>query len=144
MSKGEDELAKEALTRKQQAIGRIETLTDQICLQSESLKRLFESMSALESKMTEAKSMKEQYVARAKTALTATKVNDMLNGIGSSAMSSFDRMKEKVEVLEVQAEVSNNMIGAAAEGSVDAKFKVQYKTPICVRTFPLMCLTPLK
>jgi hypothetical protein len=50
----------------------------------------------------------------------------MLNGIGTSAMSTFDRMKEKVEVLEVQAEVSKNLIGAAKESSLEAKFKVVY------------------
>lgn len=82
-------------------------------------------MTLLEAKMEEAKSMKDQYVARAKTAITATKVNHMLDGIGTSAMSTFDRMKEKVEVLEVQAEVSNNLLGAAKEVGIDAKFKVR-------------------
>jgi hypothetical protein len=65
-----------------------------------------------------------------------TQVNDMLNGIGTSAMSTFDRMKEKVEVLEVQAEVSKNLIGAAKESSLEAKFKVVYTH----HTFNIMVL----
>jgi len=40
VSKGDDELAKEALNRKQVAITKIGTLTNQISVQSESLKTL--------------------------------------------------------------------------------------------------------
>ena len=34
-------------------------------------------------RITEAKSMREQYIARARTAQTTTKVNDMLTGMGT-------------------------------------------------------------
>mmetsp|Transcript_53178 Transcript_53178/g.106654 ORF Transcript_53178/g.106654 Transcript_53178/m.106654 type:complete len:127 (-) Transcript_53178:51-431(-) len=67
--------------------------------------------------------MKEQFVARARTAATATKVNDMLAGVGENSMGAFDRMKEKVEQLETTAEVSAGMLGAAADVSLESKFK---------------------
>lgn len=123
VSAGDDELAKEALSRKNTAQEQAETLAVQLEAQNSSLEQLFESMSQLEAKITEAKSMKEQYIARARTAKTATKVNDMLAGVGDNSMSSFDRMKEKVEQLETTAEVSSGMIGAAKDVSLEDRFK---------------------
>lgn len=122
LAKGEDELAREALTRKTQAAETVAQLDGQIATQTESLDKLYESMGQLESKISEAKSMKDQYIARARTAATATKVNDMLSSsTGGTSMDAFDRMKEKVEMLEVQAEVSGEMAGALDSG-VEAKF----------------------
>jgi len=80
-------------------------------------------MMQLEAKIVEAKAMKDQFIARARTAATATKVNDMLAGVGENSMSSFDRMKEKVEQLETQAEVSTGMLGAAKDTSLENRFK---------------------
>lgn len=42
-------------------------------------------MKDLEAKMTEAKAKKDQIIARARTAKAATKVNDMLAGVGESS-----------------------------------------------------------
>ena len=96
-----------------------------------SLPYSYESMTMLESKLAEAKAMKEQYIARARTAATATKVNDMLSGVGENSMSAFDRMKEKVESLETQAEVSSNMLGASKDVSLESKFKVSSCIVLC-------------
>ena len=105
--KGDDELAREALSRKQQQVDASSSLDEQIAIQSDSLSKLYDSMTALESKISEARSMKDQYIARARTAKTATKVNDMLSSsVGTTSMDAFERMKEKVEMLETQAEVS--------------------------------------
>merc|ERR1712154_334583 len=53
---------------------------------------------------------KEQMVARARTAQSTQKVNDMLSGVsGKTSMDAFKRMEEKVESLEAAAEVSAEM-----------------------------------
>ena len=85
-------------------------------------------MKELEAKMAEAKAKKDQIIARARTAKAATKVNDMLAGVGgTSSMSAFDRMSEKVEQLEAEADVSKQMAltsaGAGSGGSIDEQFK---------------------
>ena len=55
---------------------------------------------------TEAKSKKDQIIARARTAKASTKVNDMLAGVGSSSsVAAFERMKDKVEQMEAEADV---------------------------------------
>jgi phage shock protein A len=72
-------------------------------------------MQALESKITEAKRQKEAFIARARTAKTSMQVNDMLSTLKtSSSMEAFERMKEKVESLESQAQIA----GELAESSI--------------------------
>merc|ERR1712125_273627 len=69
------------------------------------------AMTALESKIKEAVSKKQQLIARAKTAKSMQQVNDMLSGLGAgkNSMSAFVRMEEKVEALEAAAEASTDM-----------------------------------
>ena len=124
LEKGDDELAREALSRKQQQADAGASLDEQIAVQTDSLSKLYDSMTQLESKIAEAKSMKDQYIARARTAKTATKVNDMLSDVtGSTSMDAFERMKEKVEMLETQAEVSGQLQFGASTADMESKFK---------------------
>lgn len=129
LQKGNDELAKEALTRRQQQTEQAVELQSQIDFQASSIDKLYEGMQMLEKKIMEAKGKKEQMVARARTASSTQKVNDMLGGItGKTSMDAFTRMEEKVESLEAAAEVSaemGSMNGNLLPGtsSVEAQFK---------------------
>merc|ERR1719305_1365442 len=105
-----------------------DSLKEQVEGQSGSLTSLYDSMKELENKMAEAKAKKDQIIARARTAKAATKVNDMLAGVGSgSSMAAFDRMSEKVDQLEAEADVSKQLAGstsgAGAGTSLDQQFK---------------------
>merc|ERR1712185_632508 len=94
-----------------------DSLKEQIEGQQGSLTALYESMKELEAKMAEAKAKKDQIIARARTAKAATKVNDMLSGVGtSSSMAAFERMSDKVEQLEAEADVSKQL-AASSPGS---------------------------
>lgn len=128
LQKGNDELAREALTRRQQQVDASSALQDQIDVQAASVDKLYEGMQELESRILEAKAKKEQMVARARTAQSTQKVNDMLTGVtGKTSMDAFSRMEEKVEALEAAAEVSAEMAGAggnALPGSIEKEFKL--------------------
>ena len=84
----------------------------------------------LESKILESKAEKEQMIARARTAQSTQKVNDMLRGVtGKTSMDAFTRMEEKVEVLEAAAKVSaemgsigGNMLPGSSESSLEKQF----------------------
>merc|ERR1719502_240862 len=127
IEKGEDELAREALTRRKQQLEMSDSLKEQIEGQQGSLTSLYESMKELEAKMAEAKAKKDQIIARARTAKAATKVNDMLAGVGtSSSVAAFDRMSDKVSQLEAEADVSKQLAASPSTGagsSIDAQFK---------------------
>ena len=104
----------------------------QINMQAQAVDKLYEGMQALEAKILEARSKKEQMVARARTAQSTAKVNDMLGGItGKTSMDAFKRMEEKVEALEAAAEVSAEMgsfdgkaLPGSSGGSIDAQFRL--------------------
>ena len=121
LEKGNDVLAKEALTRRQNAVDEAGNLQQQIDLQASSIDKLYEGMQMLERKILESKSKKEQMVARARTAQSTQKVNDMLGGVtGKTSMDAFKRMEDKVEALEAAAEVSQQMgTHGALPGSSD-------------------------
>lgn len=125
LTKGEEGLAREALTRKKSADEQYASLEGQITATKANTDKLYGSMQQLESKIQEARSKKDQYVARARTAKTSAKVNDMLGNVDTGgALDAFERMKDKVEELEVKADVSRDLaIGGAASPSLESKFK---------------------
>ena len=131
LSKGEEALAKEALTRRQQQVDTAEGLQQQIEMQAQAVDKLYEGMQALEAKILESKAKKEQMIARARTAQSTQKVNDMLGGVtGKTSMDAFSRMEEKVEALEAAAEVSAEMgalDGKALPGSSASSIENQFK-----------------
>lgn len=136
LQKGEEGLAKEALSRRQQQTETAAGLTVQIEQQAAAVDKLYEGMQMLESKILESKSKKEQMVARARTAQSTAKVNDMLGGItGKTSMDAFTRMEDKVEALEAAAEVSSEMgsfdgnsLPGSSGSSVEAQFKMLEST----------------
>jgi phage shock protein A len=131
LQKGNEELAREALARRQQQTDQATTLQAQIDNQAASIDKLYEGMQMLEKKILESKSKKEQMVARARTAQSTQKVNDMISGIsGKTSMDAFTRMEEKVEALEAAAEVSaemgslnGNLLPGTEGSNVEAQFR---------------------
>eukprot|EP01039_Chlorochromonas_danica_P007590 gene7590-8390_t len=129
LQKGDEELAKEALSRRQVQLDIVENLTKQIKIQADGIEKLYSSMQALETKISDAKRQKEALIARARTAKTSVQVNDMLSTLKtSSSMEAFERMKDKVETLETQAEVagelaSSSSFGPSTPGSLEDRFR---------------------
>merc|ERR1712205_258597 len=67
-------------------------------------------MQVLQDKIQEAARKKNQLGARAQTAKSTQKINDMLSGLtGKTSMDAFNRMEDKVLALEAAAEVSAEM-----------------------------------
>lgn len=125
LQKGEEDLAREALKRKKTADEQEASLASQIKSMRDNTEKLYSSMQQLEGKISEAKSKKDQYVARARTAKTSARVNDMLSSVSTSGgLEAFERMKAKVEELEVKADVSRELsLGGAADSNLESKFR---------------------
>lgn len=115
LEKGDEDLAREALSRRQVILDNVETTSKSLQSQGAAVQKLYASMMALETKISEAKRTKQSMIARARTAKTTVSVNDMLSSLGdSSATEAFDRMKEKVESLEVQADVAGELAASTS------------------------------
>jgi len=130
LRKGDDGLARAALTRRQEQLEIVKGLTSQMDVQGAAIDKLYEGMHILEGKILEAKQKKEQYAARAKTAESTTKVNDMLSGLtGKTSMDAFKRMEDKVEALEAAAEASaemSSLAGAYLPGSSESDLEKEF------------------
>jgi phage shock protein A len=131
LQKGAEDLAREALTRRQTNLDEAAAMQSQIDTQAAAIDKLYEGMQVLEKRILESKAKKDQMAARARTAQSTQKVNDMLSGItGKSSMDAFTRMEQKVEALEAAAEVSaemGSMGGYALPGSSGSSIENQFK-----------------
>ncbi|PPD91285.1 hypothetical protein GOBAR_DD11775 [Gossypium barbadense] len=75
------------------------SLKAQLDQQKSVVENLVSNTRLLESKIQEAKSKKDTLKARAQTARTATKVNEMVGNVNTSnALSAFEKMEEKGEL----------------------------------------------
>lgn len=129
LSKNDEELAREALSRRQIQIVVIEDLDKTMAVQGAAVDKLYTSMTMLDSKILEAQRQKDVFIARARTAKTSVEVNDMLNGLsgaGSNSMEAFERMKVKVESLESQAEVAGEL-AASSSGSTSPNMEERFR-----------------
>ncbi len=105
LQKGDENLAREALTRRKPYQETAESMSKQIEQQSVVVNKLKQDMKKLEQKIAEAKTKKDLYIARARSAVAAQKINEMLGSVNTtSSLSAFERMEEKVLQLEAQSE----------------------------------------
>ena len=105
LQKGEETLAREALTRRKSYQDTAEAMRSQIEQQATIVTQLKQNMMKLESKISEAKTKKDLYIARARSAKASQQINDMMGRVGTGgAIAAFERMEEKVLQLEAQSE----------------------------------------
>jgi phage shock protein A len=105
LQKGDDELARDALTRRKSYLETATTMEAQLGSQGEIVTQLKQNMARLESKLQEAKIKKDLYIARARSAQASAQLQEMLSRTGNgSAMQAFDRMEERVHQLEARSQ----------------------------------------
>jgi phage shock protein A len=105
LQKGDEELAREALKRRQTYQGNADSMAAQVAQQKDAVDKLIASTRLLETKMAEARSKKDTLKARAASAKTSKRVNEMVGSLStSSALGAFERMEEKVLAMESEAD----------------------------------------
>ena len=116
LSKGDENLAREALVRKKSFSDTATSLKIQLDQQSNNVTTLKRNLIALESKISEAKTKKDMLKARANAAKAQKQLQESMNNIGtSSAMGAFERMEEKVMQIEAESETAAELGGVGIE-----------------------------
>ncbi len=116
LSKGDENLAREALVRKKSFADTAASLKQQLDGQSNQVATLKRNLIALESKISEAKTKKDMLRARANAAKANRQLQDSMNNLGtSSAMGAFERMEDKVMQLEAESETAAELGGTGVE-----------------------------
>ena len=124
LKKGEEDLAREALSRRKTFQETATALSGQVQGQDAQVETLKKSLVALEGKIAEARTKKDMLKARAQAAQAQQQLQSAVGNLGTNtAMAAFERMEDKVEALEAQSQASAELAGADlesqfAEGSV--------------------------
>jgi phage shock protein A len=121
LQKGDENLAREALSRKKtfsETAASLKTQLDQSAGQVTTLKR---NMTALEGKIAEARTKKEMLKARARAAKATEQINQAIGSLDpSSAMSAFERMEDKVLNMEAKSQAIAELSGETLENKFAA------------------------
>jgi phage shock protein A len=119
LKKNEDELAREALTRRKTFQETATSLGTQVQAQSAQVETLKKSLVALEGKIAEARTKKDMLKARAQAAQAQQQLQSTVGSMGTnSAMAAFERMEDKVQSLEASSQAAAELAGA----DLDSKF----------------------
>jgi len=121
---GRDDLAKEALLRKQEAENYYLQLKPQWESQKAAVEKLKETLRMLQNKIDEAARKKNILIARAKRAEAQQKIQKTLTSMSgnTSAFDTFDRMAKKVDELEARAEASVELADLSQSSSLEKEF----------------------
>ncbi len=104
---GKDELAKEALLRKQEFDNLYNQYKPQWDAQHEAVEKLKIALRQLQQKIEEAQRKKNLLLARSKRAKAQKKIQETVTGLSdNSAFEIFDKMTAKVERLEAENEAT--------------------------------------
>lgn len=123
LSKGDEGLAREALSRKQEQDEMGAQWAKQHVAQKQATEQLRASLQQLNNKIGEAKRKKDLLIARAKRAEAQKTIQSTMGGLNdNSAFDAFGRMTEKVEQSEAEAEASAELAGELAGEDLNDKF----------------------
>ena len=120
LKKGEEDLAKEALSRRKTYQETATALNSQLTAQGGQVETLKKNLLALEGKIAEARTKKDMLKARAQAAQAQAQLQGAVGGLSTdSSMAAFERMEEKVQALEAQGQAAAEIAGA----DLDSRFQ---------------------
>jgi phage shock protein A len=126
---GNEELAKEALARKKEHDALAQTFKDQWQKQKQAVDNLKSALRMLNDKIEEAKRKKNVLIARKKRAEAQKAIQDTMSGLkDQSAFETFDRMAQKIDQLEAEAEAGEELAEEYTGDVLASKFSQLEKT----------------
>jgi phage shock protein A len=107
---GNEELAKEALGRKREHDELANTFKEQWTKQKTAVDQLKKALRLLNDKIEEAKRKKNVLIARKKRAEAQKAIQETMSGLrDQSAFETFDRMSQKIDQIEAEAEAQGEL-----------------------------------
>ena len=120
---GDDALARQALVRKQEHENISAQFQQQWIAQKAAVDKLKDALRLLANKIEEAKRKKNILIARKKRAEAQRQIANTMQGLGdTSAFETFDRMAEKITMLEAEAEAGAELAGEISGDTLESKF----------------------
>jgi phage shock protein A len=120
---GDDNLARQALARKQEHETISTQFQQQWVMQKQAVEKLKDALRLLNNKIEEAKRKKNILIARKKRAEAQQQIANTMQGLGdTSAFDTFDRMAERIQLMEAQAEAGAELAGELSGDTLESKF----------------------
>jgi len=120
---GNDDLARQALTRKQEHEEIAGQFQQQWISQKAAVDKLKDALRLLANKIEEAKRKKNILIARKKRAEAQNQIANTMQGLGdTSAFDTFERMSDQINLLEAEAEAGAELAGELSGSSLESQF----------------------
>lgn len=120
---GDDNLARQALIRKQEHETIAQQFQQQWIAQKAAVDKLKDALRLLNNKIEEAKRKKNILIARKKRAEAQKQIAATMQGLGdTSAFDTFDRMADQINMLEAEAEAGAELAGELSGDTLESKF----------------------
>jgi phage shock protein A len=120
---GNDDLARQALTRKQEHENIASQFQQQWIAQKAAVDKLKDALRLLANKIEEAKRKKNILIARKKRAEAQNQIATTMQGLGdTSAFDTFERMSDQINMLEAEAEAGAELAGEISGSSLESQF----------------------
>jgi phage shock protein A len=120
---GDDNLARQALVRKQEHENISAQFQQQWIAQKGAVDKLKDALRLLANKIEEAKRKKNILIARKKRAEAQQQIANTMQGLGdTSAFDTFDRMAERIQLMEAEAEAGAELAGELSGDTLESKF----------------------
>jgi len=126
---GNEELAREALTRKKEHDALAITFKEQWEKQKAAVEKLKQALRMLNDKIEEAKRKKNVLIARKKRAEAQRAIQETMSGLkDQSAFETFERMSQKIDQIEAEAEAGEELAEEYTGDTLAAQFSKLEKT----------------
>src|SRR5881628_2727398 len=120
---GDDNLARQALSRKQEHETIATQFQQQWISQKQAVEKLKDALRLLNNKIEEAKRKKNILIARKKRAEAQQQIANTMQGLGdTSSFDTFDRMAERIQLMEAEAEAGAELAGELSGDTLESKF----------------------
>ncbi len=121
---GKDDMAREALLRKQEYDNTIRQYQTQWQAQVEAVEQLKGALRQLQQKIEEAQRKKNLLIARAKRAEAQKRMQQTMSSmVDTSAFEVFDRMSEKVEQIEAEVDAMREIEASGTGDPLERQFQ---------------------
>lgn len=122
---GDDGLAREALSRQKEHEEMAKQFQEQWSLQKDSVEKLKEQLRILNDKIEEAKRKRNLLIARQKRAEAQRAIQATMSGLSdTSAFDTFERMADRIELMEAQAEAEGEVALQVDGDTLNQRFKM--------------------
>jgi phage shock protein A len=126
---GNEELAKDALARKREYDELTATLKDQWTKQKTAVDQLKTALRMLNDKIEEAKRKRNVLIARKKRAEAQKAIQETMSGLrDQSAFETFDRMSQKIDQIEAEAEAQADLADEYSGDTLAKQFQTLERT----------------